>query len=65
MCRRIARADLTDPLLAQFLAEHLREMEPTAPPQSRHALDLTGLAAPGVRLWTMHDDDELVGLFTR
>ena len=46
---QISRADLTDPRLHAFLTAHLNEMAPTAPPESRHALDLTGLAAPGIR----------------
>ncbi|MET9326414.1 GNAT family N-acetyltransferase [Tsukamurella sp. NPDC003166] len=57
----ITRADLDDPALADFLVAHLRDMEPTAPPGSRHALDLAALRAPGVRLWTLHRDGELVG----
>lgn len=50
----LARADLDDPALAAFLQAHLDDLEPTAPPESRHALDLDGLRAPGVRLWTAH-----------
>ncbi|KXP07891.1 GNAT family N-acetyltransferase [Tsukamurella pseudospumae] len=57
----ITRADLDDPALADFLLAHLRDMEPTAPPESRHALDLAALRAPGVRLWTLHRDGELAG----
>ncbi|WP_082220807.1 GNAT family N-acetyltransferase [Luteipulveratus halotolerans] len=29
-------------------------MEPTAPPESRHALDLAALRDPSVRLWAVH-----------
>lgn len=43
-------ADLADPALVAFLTDHLADLAPTAPPESRHALDLDGLAAPGVRL---------------
>jgi putative acetyltransferase len=50
------RADLRD-----FLQAHLDDMEPTAPPESRHALDLTGLRAPGVRMWVARLDGALVG----
>ncbi|WP_431218798.1 GNAT family N-acetyltransferase [Leifsonia xyli] len=57
----IARADFADPALAAFLQAHLDDMEPTAPPESRHALDLDGLRAPGVRLWAATDDGEIVG----
>ena len=51
----ITRADFTDPALAEFLQAHLDDMEPTAPPESRHALDLGALQAPGVRLWVARD----------
>ena len=61
MAPTITRADLTDPRLRAFLQEHLDDMEPTAPPESRHALDLSDLQAPGVRLWVAADDDGIVG----
>ena len=35
-------------------------MEPTAPPESRHALDLSELQAPGVRVWVGVLDDRIV-----
>lgn len=58
---QIDRADLSDPRLAAFLQAHLDDMEPTAPPESRHALDLTGLASPRVRLWVAIEDGEVFG----
>ncbi|NME78417.1 GNAT family N-acetyltransferase [Rhodococcus sp. 105337] len=51
MTLHIHRADFSDPRLAAFLQAHLDELAPTAPPESRHALDLSGLRQPGVRLW--------------
>ncbi len=57
----ITRADFTDPRLEAFLQAHLDDMEPTAPPESRHALDLSGLQAPHVRMWVMADADDIVG----
>jgi putative acetyltransferase len=57
----IARADFADPALAAFLQAHLDDMEPTAPPESRHALDLAGLQKPSVRLWTALDHGAIVG----
>jgi len=57
----IVPADLTDARVIAFLEEHLRDMEPTAPEESRHALDLAGLRAPGVRVWTAVDEDTVVG----
>ncbi|MGC5164300.1 GNAT family N-acetyltransferase [Rhodococcus sp. DT1] len=57
MTLRIHRADFSDPRLAAFLQAHLDELAPTAPPESRHALDLSGLRQPGVRLWVGEWDD--------
>jgi putative acetyltransferase len=57
----IARADFTDPRLAAFLQAHLDDIEPTAPPESRHALDLTALQGEGVRLWVGTDAHGIVG----
>ncbi len=57
----ISRADFTDPRLAAFLQAHLDDMEPTAPPESRHALDLTDLRSPHVRMWVATDAEGIVG----
>lgn len=61
MTLTLDRADLDDPRLAVFLRAHLDDMEPTAPAESRHALDLRGLRGPGVRLWVAYDGETLVG----
>lgn len=55
MAVTIAPADLGDARLVAFLQRHLDELAPTAPPESRHALDLSGLSDPAVRLWVAHD----------
>lgn len=47
----IVGADLDDPRVGVLLAEHLAEMEPTAPACSRHALTAEQFRMPGVRLW--------------
>ncbi|MBZ5735960.1 GNAT family N-acetyltransferase [Nocardioides sp. TRM66260-LWL] len=57
----VTRADLDGPALAVFLQAHLDDLAPTAPTESRHALDLDALRAPHVRLWTAHLDGALVG----
>ncbi|MDR6865688.1 putative acetyltransferase [Microbacterium resistens] len=49
------------PALEDFLAAHLRDMEPTAPPESRHALGTTALLAPDVRLFAAFLDGVLAG----
>ncbi|CAM3719294.1 GNAT family N-acetyltransferase [Nocardiopsis tropica] len=61
MTQAISRADFADPALAEFLAAHLADMAPTAPPESQHALDLTELQHPRVRLWTLHEHGALLG----
>ncbi|NNG41114.1 GNAT family N-acetyltransferase [Flexivirga sp. ID2601S] len=57
----VRRADFADPQLVGFLSAHLAELAPTSPPESRHALDIDALRAPGVRLWTAYDGESLVG----
>lgn len=57
----IERADFTDPHLATFLQAHLDDLAPTAPAESRHALNLRGLQRPDVRLWVASIDREIVG----
>jgi putative acetyltransferase len=57
---QISRADFADPRLAAFLQAHLDDMEPTAPPESRHALDLAALRGDGVRLWVGTEGADLV-----
>lgn len=51
----VALADFADPALEAFLQEHLDDLAPTSPPESRHALDLAGLQGPDVRLWVAYD----------
>ena len=61
MTPTISHADFADPALAAFLQAHLDDMEPTAPPESRHALDLADLQRDDVRLWVAAAADRLVG----
>lgn len=57
----IRPADLDDPRLAALLDDHLAEMEPTAPPGSRHALTIDRFRMPGVRLWVAESGAALLG----
>ncbi|WP_409185377.1 GNAT family N-acetyltransferase [Amycolatopsis sp. VS8301801F10] len=57
----IDRADFANPRLRAFLQAHLDDLAPTAPPESRHALDLAALQRPDVRLWTVQDGEHIVG----
>ncbi|GGB88596.1 GCN5 family N-acetyltransferase [Knoellia flava TL1] len=53
--------DPADPELLDFLRAHLDDLAPTAPPESRHALDVEGLRQPGIRMWVARDEGRLVG----
>ena len=53
--------DLQGAEIKALLEEHLRAMEHTAPPESRHALDLAGLRQPDITFWTAWQGLELAG----
>lgn len=61
MTPSIERADFANPQLARFLQAHLDDLAPTAPAESRHALDMDALRSPAVRLWIVAVEDEIVG----
>ncbi|GGO22055.1 N-acetyltransferase [Microbispora rosea subsp. aerata] len=58
---KILQDDLSGPQIAAFLDEHVREMRSITPIESKHALDLDGLRAPGVTFWSVMDGDTVVG----
>ena len=45
--------DLTGAAIIALLQQHLSDMHLTSPPESVHALDLTGLRAADVSFWTL------------
>ena len=53
--------DLSQHAVHELLAEHLADMYATSPPESVHALDLTGLLDPAVTVWTLWSDEALLG----
>jgi putative acetyltransferase len=58
------RVDLDDPArpdVFALLEEHLRNMHELSPPESVHALDVTGLQQPEVTFWSVRDQDRLLG----
>jgi putative acetyltransferase len=57
----IELGDLADERVLRLLGDHLDDMFATSPPESVHALDVSGLAVPTVTFWTIADGDELVG----
>lgn len=57
----IAPGDLDDPGVLRLLADHLADMHATSPPESVHALDLSGLRATGVSFWTASANGSVLG----
>lgn len=53
--------DLSDPRIAEFLEEHLKDMRRVSPPESVHALDLERLKKPEISFWSVWSGAELVG----
>lgn len=58
---RIIVDDLSGAAIAEFLADHIRQMRSITPEESKHALDLDGLRAPDITFWTSLDGDVIVG----
>lgn len=58
---QIREDDLTGKKIADFLREHLEDINKITPPKSIHALDLGALRSPNVTLWTAWEKDELLG----
>jgi putative acetyltransferase len=56
----LGRADFADPDLTPFLQAHLDELAPTAPAESRHALDANALQASTVRVFVARMDARIV-----
>lgn len=53
--------DLAGQEIRALLADHLRSMHELSPPESVHALDLSGLLQPEITFWSVWSDAELVG----
>jgi putative acetyltransferase len=53
--------NLTDPAVLDLIAEHLRAMHATSPPESVHALGIAELQSDDVTFWTAWDGQELLG----
>ncbi len=58
---QIREDDLNSQKIADFLQEHLDEMNEITPPESVHALDLETLRSPDITFWSAWEGDELVG----
>jgi putative acetyltransferase len=57
---RIVVDDLSGPQIAEFLAEHVAQMRSITPLESKHALDLDGLRAPDVTMWSVRDGEAVL-----
>ncbi|WP_246945259.1 GNAT family N-acetyltransferase [Bacillus pinisoli] len=53
--------DLTGPEIAQLIMDHLHSMTLHSPPESIHALNISGLKKPGITFWSAWEGEELVG----
>ncbi|MHB8568039.1 MAG: GNAT family N-acetyltransferase [Nitrososphaerales archaeon] len=53
--------DLTGSEIQLFLREHLEDMAPNSPPESRHALALEELRRPEITFWSVWSNNELLG----
>lgn len=58
----IREDDLTSPQTRALLALHLGGMADSSPPGHSFALDLSGLQAPGVTLWSAWDGEAIAGI---
>jgi putative acetyltransferase len=58
---RILQGDLSDPRVVDLLHLHLTSARAATAPGSAHALDLSGLQSPDITLWTIWDDETLIG----
>src|ERR1700748_2390064 len=58
----IRRDDLSGEAVRRLLALHLSGMHENSPPGHVFALDLSGLTAEGVTVWSVWDGDDLAGI---
>lgn len=58
---RMTVDDLNGPEIQALIGEHLQAMAGNSPPESMHALDLSGLKKPEITFWSVWEGDELLG----
>jgi putative acetyltransferase len=58
----IRQDDLSGEGTLRLLALHLAGMHANSPPDSVYALDLSGLKAPSVTVWSVWEGNEVVGI---
>lgn len=62
MTLAIREDDLSDKAVRALLAAHLSGMQANSPPVHVFALDLSGLKAPGVTVWTAWAGGDIAGI---
>ena len=62
LAMRIVEGGLEDPRVVALLQTHLARARAETAPGSAHALDLSGLRAPEVTLWSAWEGDAVVGV---
>ena len=58
----VGEDDLSGDATRRLLALHLAGMYASSPPGSVYALDLSGLKAPGISVWSVREGGEVVGI---
>ena len=58
----IRQDDLSGEAVRGLLRFHLSQMQVNTPPEHVHALDLSGLQAPTVTVWTAWDGEAIAGI---
>lgn len=58
----IRQDNLQHPQVIELIRAHLDAMAPTAPDESRHALDIDGLRGADITFWSVWDDQKLAGI---
>lgn len=58
----VRKDDLSGEATLRLLALHLAGMNANSPPDSVYALDLSGLKAPGVTVWSVWDGTKVIGI---
>jgi putative acetyltransferase len=59
---RVIRADLDDPEVLALLHTHVRLARAETAPGSAHALDVPALRSVDIEVWTVRDDEALLGV---
>jgi putative acetyltransferase len=59
---KVCEDDLSGDATLRLLAFHLSGMHANSPPDSVYALDLSGLKAPGVTVWSFWEEAEVIAI---